>query len=448
MKNRPFRFPYFLTDLLLGCAFSWFILWTGTQGFEAIQSAKYDLFLLLFGGYLALMTLFTVELMAVRKMRPPKAQTLWKKASAVQKTVVLFWMFSVVSTALSPHISKALLGMSRGEGLLTITIYCGCFLCVSVYGRWKRWHSWLLGGTMTVYVIICLLQLNGGNPLGLYPDGVNYFDANVAYSGIYLGTTGNADLTAALLCLIIPLLWIMILRGKEKWRWLLLMPAVLCVLVLRKLDVQAGLVGIAVGTLFSIPVVLPVQKKWKKVLAVGVALLIVFGLWSVWTTDHVWGTVYEFSQLMHGNWDDHFGNGRIYIWRQVLEQIPENLWFGTGPDTMGAAEIRGFSRYNSVLGVELPYIVDTAHNEYLNILFHQGIFALLAYVGALFVSAYRWIKYSGKSGFAAACGGAVLCYCVQAFFGFSMCASAGLFWLVWALLERETNKIIRREKHE
>ena len=182
-------------------------------------------------------------------------------------------------------------------------------------------------------------------------------------------------------------------------------------------------------------------------LAAGVAVIIVYGLWSVWTTDHVWGTVYELSQIMHGNWDEHFGSGRIYIWQQVLEQIPKNLWFGTGPDTMRAAGISGFSHYNSALGVELPYIVDTAHNEYLNILFHQGLFALLAYLSALVVSAYHWIKYSGKSGFAAACGGAVLCYCVQAFFGFSMCASAGLFWLVWALLERETNEIIRREKH-
>ena len=132
-----FQFPHYLTDILLTCGFSLFILWPGLLGYEAIQEAKYNSFLLLFGGYLALMVLFSVELMIVRRIRPPGPITLWRKASMVQRLLVVFWALSGISTILSPYASEALVGMSRQEGFLTITIYCGCFLCVSVYGRIK-----------------------------------------------------------------------------------------------------------------------------------------------------------------------------------------------------------------------------------------------------------------------------------------------------------------------
>ena len=60
--NVRFQFPNYLTDILLTCGFSLFILWPGFLGYEAIQEAKYNSFLLLFGGYLALMLLFALIL--------------------------------------------------------------------------------------------------------------------------------------------------------------------------------------------------------------------------------------------------------------------------------------------------------------------------------------------------------------------------------------------------
>ena len=99
---------------------------------------------------------------------------------------------------------------------------------------------------------------------------------------------------------------------------------------------------------------------------------------------------------------------------------------------MAAAQISHYSRV--VNGVEIPMIIDVAHNEYLNILYHQGFFALLAYLLALGHSFLRWVACGSKDLTAAVCGEAVLCYCIQAFFGFSMCQTAMLFWLAWAIL--------------
>ncbi|MBR3704257.1 MAG: hypothetical protein IKM11_02045, partial [Oscillospiraceae bacterium] len=79
--------------------------------------------------------------------------------------------------------------------------------------------------------------------------------------------------------------------------------------------------------------------------------------------------------------------------------------------------------------------IDLAHNEYLNILFHQGVFALLAYLAALFLAAVEWLRCSRRNGASAAVGSAVLCYCVQAFFGFSLCMVSPYFWIMLAFLE-------------
>ena len=76
--------------------------------------------------------------------------------------------------------------------------------------------------------------------------------------------------------------------------------------------------------------------------------------------------------------------------------------------------------------------IDVAHNEYLNILFHQGLPALGCYLAMLAMLGWRWLHT--RSAAAAILGAGVLCYAVQALFGFSMCPSAPFFWAVLGLL--------------
>ena len=149
------------------------------------------------------------------------------------------------------------------------------------------------------------------------------------------------------------------------------------------------------------------------------------------------GTAAELSALLHGQLKDHFGSGRIYIWRQVWDLVPERLLFGGGPDTLAARNAGYFQRYDASLGVAVRALIDTAHNEYLNILVNQGLLALTAYLGALFSSAARWLRRSGQHGTAAILGGGVLCYCIQAFFGISSYITTPALWLIWGLLEQQ-----------
>lgn len=420
-------FPYKLTSLFLGAVVTLFILFVGPGGYQTVQNWKYIAFLFLFGGYLLILFCWLL----FHRMNPMR---MLKHSSVIVRLILLYWLFTVISTLLSPYGMYAFWGMTRQEGLLTITIYCGCLIAVSYYGRAGTWLGYLFGGTMTLFGLLCLIQMQGYNPFCLFPAGYSYLDANIAYAGVYLGTVGNADLVAGLLCLAIPIFLLMILLLNERRRWLLMIPLLLCLLVLWQMQVQAGLVGVCLGLFCSLPVMLPLkQRKWAWVILLVVLLLSPCLIILLQPNS---GLFYEISQILQGNWDDRFGNGRIYIWRQVIALVDEHLWFGTGPDTMAAAGIPGFDRYSAELNETLSYTVDVAHNEYLNVLYHQGLLAALTFIVALLFTYRKWIAADKSS--AVILGSSMLCYCIQAFFGFSMCAVAGLFWLIWGLMLSES----------
>ena len=433
MKKKVPKFPYLLTRGFLYLALSLYLLYAGSGGYGSIQTAKFSLFIILFGGYLALMALCTAELLVVGRLKLPPIKTVFRSSTPTQRAVVLFWLATTAATLLSSYRGEALLGMSRQEGLLTISIYCGVFLCVSVFGRMEKGMLLAFGGAMTVFSVIALLQMQGYNPLSLYPNGVNYFDADIKYAGSYLGTAGNAGLTAALLCMAIPLFWVTILRRKEKERLWLLLPLGLSLAALLQSKIQAGLLALLLGTLLTVPTVVSVAEGKRKKLYLAAAALLAAGLILVALIPVGSGTLYELQQILRGNWDGDFGTGRIRIWQEVLKQVPQHLLLGTGPDTMAAAQLLQSAEANGMV-----FFVDVAHNEYLNILYHQGVLGLLPYLAALVLSAVQWIKKSPGNGTVAALGAAVLCYGIQAFFSFSMCQSAGVFWILWALLERES----------
>ena len=146
------------------------------------------------------------------------------------------------------------------------------------------------------------------------------------------------------------------------------------------------------------------------------------------------GMLHEAHELLHGNIDPNFGSGRLHIWTEVLRQVPGQLWFGSGPDTMLLTEITSFSRYDSLHDINIVSKIDVAHNEYLNVLFHQGVFALISYLALLGLTIRKWIADGPSNSALGILGAGAAGYCIQAFFGFSMCITAPLFWLLLGLI--------------
>lgn len=422
--------PAFITGIYIALMLTVFLLWFDGNGYRAITAAKLPVFYVLSGAYIVGM----LALVIVEK-RFPKLKAL----SAVQWLIIAYLLITLLSALFSPNSAKTWIGATRYEGALTISIYCLTFMLISLYGRAEKWLLWPLGTGVTALCIVCIIQLLGYNPFSLYPKGLDFYGAGKSYIGQYLGTVGNTGLLAAYFCVVIPIMWVSILRLEGKKRFLLLLPLGLSLLVLVKMNVMAGIVGIVFGGALSLPQVVRDKKK-RRIIAWLLLAAVICVIAFLYIADIDADMLHEAHEMLHGNISDSFGSSRIYIWKNVLSLVPDRLLLGAGPDTLALADIKPFTRYDADMDKLFTAHIDTAHNEYLNVLYHQGVFALVAYLGALIVSLLKWIKQSEKNTAVAIMGAAVLCYCVQAFFGISMFITAPYLWISLGLLESSYNK--------
>lgn len=416
-----------------------FLFFCGSKGYLGITDAKFSVFCILCGGYIAVMALVAMESLIVGTVKFRSPLAMLKASGWTQRLVIIYLLLTWISAFLSRYFPETVLGVSRMEGALTVTVYGVCFLLVSVFGKVSEGHLWVLGIAVLLFSSVCLLQIAGFNPFSLFPEGVGYADKYVAYSGEYLGTTGNADLTAAFFCLVIPVMWVSLWRLNGKRRFFLLIPLAASLVTLLCMDVMAGLVGVFAGGLLMVPVVAPISKRRKKILWCAIIAVGFLAVAVLFLVDFGSGFLHQLHEVLHGRIDRSFGSGRIQIWSEVLQRIPEHILFGSGPDTMIRAGLQGFSKVNGDLGTVVVAKIDVAHSEYLNILFHQGIFALVAYVGALALLARKWIRSSADDAVTAALGAGACGYCIQALSGISMFIVAPLFWLVLGLLESRSS---------
>lgn len=397
-----------------------YILCPPPAGYGAIAEFKYALFMTLTLCYAAAMLLS----LFLARQAPGKLRR--------EELLALFYLgFTALSALFSPWREHALVGTDRRDGLFTVLAYTAVFFLLARHFRPKREHLYAFAASVTAYCAVVILQMCGKNPFGMYPRGMTYFDANLRYSGVYIGTLGNADIAAAVLCMAPPAFFTAaVFRRKSPFELLLLVPAALCLAVLIETGCAGGSCAAVAATALAIPAACR-GRRAKKISAA--ALLLAAALFIVWLilySGREWGVFYQASELLHGRAEESFGSGRIYIWKRVLEIIPQRLLFGGGPDTL---PLRGIEPYVWLRadGTVISSAVTAAHSEYLNILVNCGVFALSAYLALLVSAAARW--YENRGGAArTVCGAACCAYLAQAFFGVSMCLNAPFLWIALA----------------
>ena len=167
------------------------------------------------------------------------------------------------------------------------------------------------------------------------------------------------------------------------------------------------------------------------------AVMIAAGLLTLYFYDGFGGGfLFQAHELLHGHWDDTFGSGRLFIWRQAWGLVRESPLLGGGPDSLGLRGLEEFSRYNEAENVMFTATIDVAHNEYLNILVNQGGLALAAYLTAIAASLVQWWRNPDDRTKAVA-GAAALFYLLQAFFGISQYITAPYLWIALAILNKK-----------
>ncbi|MBQ3356763.1 MAG: O-antigen ligase family protein [Oscillospiraceae bacterium] len=427
--KKPYRI---VTTVYVTLIFSFFLLFFDKNGLAAISTAKLRCYYALTLAYFASVIFLALYQCVRRRVTWSACRSELKSTPAAAWLITLYLLFTLVSSLLSDF-DTVWVGGGRREGMLTISLYCISFLLICRFYRPRLWHLYLFAAATTAFCMICILQMRNVNVFGLYPL-IGAKNSCADFIGAFIGTIGNIDFTASFLCIAIPIFWCSILRLKNKQRFFLAIPLLLCLNVLVKINVSAGCFGLIVGTLLTVPAVLPCGRKARISVWIAVGALFLAALILVYFIPIRQTELKQLHNILHGKIKDSYGTGRVYIWRRTLQAVPSHLWFGTGPDTMSLADFARQDVLDASGNLKYVRLYDAAHNEYLNILFHQGIFALLAYLSALGVTFVGWIRKSKDNAPAAIAGAAVLCYCLQAFFGISQLITSPFFWCTFAIL--------------
>ena len=427
------RLPQRISAAYLALLCTLFLWSFDGNGYTAITAVKQAAFYGLCGSYVLSLCASLAVLRG--KSRLPKGVLAGRLRAALPLLlpVLGYLCWTLLSAALSPHGAAVWFGASRREGAVTIAAYCvsACLLMLFSAPGMGTLHA--LGLGVTGLGIVTLLQTAGGDPFDLYPGALDFYTANPTFAG----TIGNVGFFGAFLCLAIPCLLGGLLHGVRRLQadgaraylrlWLVL-PLGLALYCLWRIDVLAAWVGLGAGLALALPALLRLSRQacvlWYAALA-GLALGAVTALYFL---DPGTGAAHELHALLHGQAEPGFDTGRFYIWREVASRTGERLLLGQGPDTMLLCKIPPFSRYDEALGRTVTAAIDTAHCEYLNVLFHQGIPALLCFLCAIGAALYDTLQRESGSPAAVILGAAVLCYAIEALFGISQPVTSPFFW--------------------
>lgn len=398
----------------------------GKGGYVNIQNTKYKFFLCF--SLIDIIFSFVYSLLTGAKSHE-NIHAKPTKLSSIEVFAIIYLFASLCSVFLSQYPSAAFWGTTRNEGFVTIAIYIIAFLIITK--NYKTWASlkYIVIAAMSIFCIICIIQLLGFNPFGLYPNGINYYGADIDYAGAYIGTLGNADLVAALLCLAFPLCFLN--EKTEIFSFFIL-------IVLFWTNISAGIFAIIIGSLFMLPFF--VSDKYRKKCILGIVAVVTVAFLLIYIFKIPTELTLELHEILHGNISDNFGHGRILIWKQVFDACKKSILFGYGPDTMSLAGLKGFTFYSGVAKKDVTFLIDIAHNEYLNILYSQGIIALCAYLGLIVNIVINGLKHSNDKEIMLLTYSIVL-YSIQSFFSFGMCGISCCFWIVLAILNNKLKNV-------
>lgn len=412
-----------------------------SRGYTDFTESKYTAFVLTALIYLAALA----YVFASGWRRGQICIHLPRSLSVSQKLLLLFALLAFLSAIFSPYQELVWQGSARKEGLVTIGLYLALFMGMSAFGSFRPLYPYLLLLPLLVNIILALMQLAGANPLELFPAGLNYYDGNYKYSSQFLGTIGNTGLLTAFFCLAIPVLLGYVLKWQsDRKRWLLAVPILPLLYLIVAAHVLAGLVGLACCLAAIVFLLLP-GRIWRIIYLALLVLLLIAVLIFLYAAYSPQGSGFgqEIAAMLHGDFADSFGSGRIQIWRESLALVPKRPLLGGGPDTLGARlQLIFTADGDSVIPRQTK--VDIAHNDYLNIMVNLGIPALIVYLAALAVSARNWWRYRQQPA-VFLLGAAVFCYSVQIFFSFSSSIVSPLFWLLWGMFDYQCKQAKKQD---
>lgn len=352
----------------------------------------------------------------------------------IDVVVILLTVFGIISVIFSKDPQISLLGrVGRYEGLYMILTYYIMFQISTIIKNKKLKE--IIINTILILGSICVFY-------GLLQ--ITDYTGTIMNSWLYAKSfMGNSIFFSSynILCLGLAL-GIYLFGSKEKKYYLIYI--LIFSIGLFSTGSMSGLVGLIMMLIgIFIFIIYFIKKKkieskpiLKKSVFVVISIILSYCFISLigrgHYSDDVKEVVNQAVSIVQNKSDDSFGTERLYIWKNTLKYVPKYILHGVGIDMF-----MSISPEPLILPISRS-AVDKAHNEYLQILATEGIFALITYLTLLFMvffnSLKRIFKNPNKNVLIIGLFLAFFGYIAQAFFNISVCRVAPIFYIVMGLL--------------
>ena len=306
-------------------------------------------------------------------------------------------IFGIISTIYAYDTNIALEGCwGRYEGLFSILYYLTLMLLsTQVSPKYKKFLVKVILVCGAIHAIYAICQVFSLFNVKQYFHTTRVWDksiqANVTVNEIWaLGFTNNPNFLGTYMLLGVSYSFGLFIDSVKKYKCIIY--AILSCLFMFGLLISNTLAAV-VGLFFVLIYVFIYclkNKNYEKFIVVFAIILsitcLAVALNKTTLIKDVIKTGKETTEIVKGNLDDNYGSKRMYIWKETMKIVPNHLIHGVGIDSFHKA----FNGEALVLKLSYKNILyDKAHNEYLQILVTQGVFALASY---LFVYGYAIYK--------------------------------------------------------
>lgn len=314
-------------------------------------------------------------------------------------------LYGVVATWFAFDRKIALSGCwGRYEGLYTILYYLSVMLLSTfVSDKYKKVlvHCVLLCGAFQAIYAICQC-FNWLNVKQFYKS-LRYYDSvhnryAVKKQAWILGLTNNPNFFGSYMLMCLSYSIGLLLDSKK-----IIKSVIYCIFIalftfgLLVSNATSSVVGLSFVCFFALIYIIKNKKFYKLLVLVLIFVSVTVSVVKLNKTTLIKDikiTKTEATEVAKGNLDDSYGTKRMYIWKKTVEIIPKYFWHGVGVDSFHKA----FDGEALIRKTETKKILyDKAHNEYLQLLITQGIFALVAYMWLCGFVVIRGLKKGLKS---------------------------------------------------
>ena len=267
-KNKISNLLAKITDIYIFIIIILFPLIVDKTGFFKILECKYRWFICISSIYI--ITTTTIYLFSI--LRKDKLIER-KKLSKIQYLAIIFLICNIISYLLSPYLKNynLLIGVGRGEGLMTSTLYILTFLYVSYFGNFKKKYILYFSISSILVNLIAILQFIGFNPLNMYQEGIGTHNVS------FMTTIGNIDFISALYTMLLSIsfsAFILIDDNKKHENIIHLLSLLMGSFILGIIDVSSGKLSFGVTLVILLPFIFQNNTRLSKFLkCVAIILL-------------------------------------------------------------------------------------------------------------------------------------------------------------------------------